>query len=111
MMSRRSRAGLAAQIALEMIEPVIRDCRCYDCKINLSSSPLVSVIIPTAGKSVNLGGRSIDLLINCLDTITSRSTYKHLEFIIVDNGDLSSPQRTCLRNYGAKSITFREAKI
>ena len=58
-----------------------------------------------------MGGRSIDLLINCLDTITSRSTYKHLEFIVVDNGDLTSTQRAYLGNYGAKSITFRKPKF
>jgi GT2 family glycosyltransferase/SAM-dependent methyltransferase len=90
------------------IQPVLPGCRCYDCKINLSSTPLVSVIIPTAGKSVNFEGRSIDLLINCLDTIAARSTYKRLEFIIVDNGDLNSSQRSRLKYHGAKSITFRE---
>ena len=50
-------------------------------------------------------------LVNCLETIGSRSTYKNLEFIIVDNGDLNSVQRECLKNYGAKSITFREPKF
>ena len=93
------------------IQPVIPHRRCYDCKINLSSKPLVSVIVPTAGKRANLGSRSIDLLANCLETIGSRSTYKNVEFIIVDNGDLSSPQRLFLRNYGAKSITFREFRF
>jgi GT2 family glycosyltransferase len=93
------------------IEPIIPRARCYDCKINLSSSPLVSVIIPTAGKRIKQGKRSLDLLANCLETIQSRSTYKNLEFIVVDNGDLSSVQRDCLKYYGAKSITFREPKF
>ncbi len=71
----------------------------------------MSVIIPTAGRRVNVGNRSIDLLVNCLETIGSRSTYKNLEFIIVDNGDLNSTQRACLKDYGAKCITFRERKF
>jgi GT2 family glycosyltransferase/SAM-dependent methyltransferase len=100
---RLRRTGRAGEV-----RPILPDCRCYDVKIHLTAKPLVSVIIPTAGKNVDLDGRSIDLLVNCLDTIASRSTYKHLEFIIVDNGDLNPTQRDHLRNYGAKSITFRE---
>ena len=91
------------------IRPVMENRRCYDCKISLSATPLVSLIVPTAGKTADLNGRSIDLVSNCLNAIRERSNYKKLEFIVVDNGDLNSRQRSFLRDYGAKLISFRES--
>jgi GT2 family glycosyltransferase len=67
----------------------------------------VSLIIPTAGKIVDLNGRSVDLVGNCLNAIYERSQYKNLEIIVVDNGDLNSRQRTFLQEYGAKLISYR----
>ena len=89
------------------IHPVTANRRCYDCKINLSATPLVSVIVPTAGKTVDMDGRSVDLVSNCINAIYERSQYKNLEVIVVDNGDLNSSQRTFLREYGAKLISSR----
>jgi len=43
------------------IRPVMSNRRCYDCKISLST--------PTAGKTIDLNRRSIDLLSNCLNAI------------------------------------------
>ena len=87
--------------------PVTANRRCYDCKISLSATPRVSLIIPTAGKTVDLNNRSIDLVSNCLNAIYERSEYKNREVIVVDNGDLNSRQRTFLREYGAKLISYR----
>jgi O-antigen biosynthesis protein len=89
------------------IRPVMANRRCYDCKISLSATPRVSVIVPTAGETADLNGRSIDLVSNCLNAIYERSGYKNLEIIVVDNGDLNSRQRTVLRECGAKLISFR----
>ena len=89
------------------IHPVTANRRCYDCKIRLSATPLVSLIVPTAGKTIDLNGRCIDLVSNCLNAIYERSEYKNLEVIVVDNGDLNSRQRTFIREYGAKLISFR----
>jgi O-antigen biosynthesis protein len=89
------------------IRPVVANRRCYDCKISLSATPLVSLIVPTAGKTVDLNDRPIDLVRNCLNAIYERSQYKNLEVIVVDNGDLSSSQRTFIREYGAKLISSR----
>lgn len=43
-----------------------------------SPQPHVSIIIPTRDRA--------DLLAQCLDSIESRSTYRHFEVIIIDNG-------------------------
>jgi len=81
---------------------------CYDIQLGLAKQPLVSVIIPTAGKVIDLGGRRIDLLMNCLDIIKERSTYQNLEFVIVDNGDLDAVRLHALRARGCRMATFSE---
>jgi len=90
------------------IRPVLADRRCYDVKLRLSAAPLVSVLLPTAGKTVDIDGRSVDLLVNCLETIVARSSYKAVEFVVVDNGDLNAEQRAALKRFRARSITYRD---
>ncbi len=81
---------------------------CYDIELSLKFQPLISIIIPTAGKIVNLGERRIDLIINVIEQIRSRSTYKKFEIIVVDNGDLSVIQEQSITDQGCKRITFTE---
>jgi len=83
-------------------------CRCYDLKIRLSTTPLVSIIIPTAGKIVDIEGRRLDLLMNCVEKISSTSSYKNIEFVIVDNGDLGRERTKLLKERGCKTITFED---
>ena len=47
-------------------------------------NPLVSIVIPSAGKSIEIAERKIQLLENCVDSIRRLSTYKNIEFVIVD---------------------------
>jgi GT2 family glycosyltransferase len=48
-------------------------------------------------------GRQIDLIVACLESIVARSTYKNVEFVIVDNGDFD---RGRLKHIGIRNITF-----
>jgi GT2 family glycosyltransferase len=81
---------------------------CYEARLELSSRPLISVIIPTAGTVTDLDGKPTDLLFNCLDKIAERSTYENLEFVIVDNGDLGEERVERLRERRCRRITFAE---
>ncbi len=81
---------------------------CYATTLRLRRTPLVSIVIPTAGKTIALDGREIDLLANVIDQIHGRSSYKNLEIIIVDNGDLSSVQLAFLHQHGCKRVTYAE---
>lgn len=82
---------------------------CYDIELRLRHEPLVSIIIPTAGKTVTLGERQIDLISNVIEQIRNRSTYKNIEIIVVDNGDLSECQEKALVNHGSQRITYTES--
>lgn len=58
--------------------------------------PLVSLVIPTAGRMGNVRGQPVDLLLHCITSVVSKSTWPNLEFVVVHNGDLSDEQLTAL---------------
>lgn len=82
-------------------------------KVNLvrSASPKISIVIPTASMSIDLEGRKIDLLANCLASIAEQSTYRNIEFVVVDNGDLTDTASASIQKHAAKRITYTEPKF
>jgi GT2 family glycosyltransferase len=81
---------------------------CFEIRLTLQASPLVSIIIPSAGKTIEIDGRRIDLLPNIVSQIRERSTYKNVEIIVVDNGDLTLTTIEMLTATGCKRITYTE---
>jgi len=81
---------------------------CYVVRIELKRSPLVSVVIPTAGRTVTVGERRIDLIENVIGQIRDKSTYKNIEIIVVDNGDLSPTQARMIAEAECKRITYSD---
>ncbi len=79
---------------------------CYDIRLDLKQNPLVSIVIPTAGKTVTVGDRRIDLIVNVIAQIRLISSYKNIEIIVVDNGDLSPTQLSFLTDSQCKLITY-----
>jgi glycosyltransferase involved in cell wall biosynthesis len=53
-----------------------------------AGTPLVSIIIPSAGKETSIKNENTCLLLNCLRSIRELSTYKNVEIIIVDGADI-----------------------
>ncbi len=72
----------------------------------VSARPLVSIVIPTAGRDSLIGGRSVDLLAACLASIRETSTYDTIEIVAVDNGDLRPPTRAAIDRFDARSVTW-----
>jgi len=81
---------------------------CYGVRLDLKRSPLVSVVIPTAGRTVRVGERRIDLIENVIGQIRDRSTYNNIEIIVVDNGDLSGDQLYMLAEAECRRITYSD---
>jgi GT2 family glycosyltransferase len=77
-------------------------------RLDLKRSPLVSVVIPTAGRTVKVGERRIDLIENVIRQIRERSTYGKIEIVVIDNGDLSSDQLSVLAEARCKRITYSD---
>jgi GT2 family glycosyltransferase len=84
-------------------QPVVSGSGCYELSVALCASPLVSIVIPTAARVIDYEGRRIDLVAQCLETIIARSTYKNIEFIIIDNGDFD---RDRIAHISLQKITF-----
>ncbi|MEG9503796.1 MAG: glycosyltransferase, partial [Methylorubrum extorquens] len=72
----------------------------------LETRPLVSLVIPTAGRDSLIGGRSIDLLAACLASIRETGTYDNIEIVAVDNGDLRPQTRAAVERFGARTVTW-----
>jgi GT2 family glycosyltransferase len=79
---------------------------CYSVRLDLKRSPRVSVIIPTAGRTVQVGNRRVNLIENIVGQIRDRSTYRNFEIIVVDNGDLSPKQQSVLAEAECRRITY-----
>lgn len=60
---------------------------------HLIDHPLISIIIPSAGKVLDINNQSVCLLENCIRSILDLSTYDRFEIIVVDGFDL--PDSTC----------------
>jgi len=105
LLGRLERTGRVGTVA-----PTIKSYACYDVTVK-SPAPRISVIIPTAGQVVDLDGHRVDLILNCLDSIERISTYKNLEFVVVDNGDLGDKRLKDLQARGCQIVTFGETKF
>ncbi|MBC7637480.1 MAG: glycosyltransferase, partial [Acetobacteraceae bacterium] len=105
-------AALTARLARTGRDGVVRPLANYsvgnEVRINRRTMPLVSIVIPTAGKKIQHRGKTLDFLLNCLTGINLQSTYRNFEIIIVDNGDLEDAQKQEVERLGCRLITFDE---
>jgi O-antigen biosynthesis protein len=89
------------------VTPLYPDRACYVTHLAPISMPLVSVVIPTAGKVLSIDGREIDLLFNCLDKFVSKTTYKNVEFVVIHNGDIDETRLSALTARGIKVLAYK----
>ena len=81
---------------------------CFFLRRRIVGAPRVSLVIPSAGRDSTVGGRTVDLLAECLASIDEKSTYRDIEIVVVDNGDLRSATLAALERHGARRITYPE---
>jgi glycosyltransferase involved in cell wall biosynthesis len=95
-----TRRGVTGEIARAQLPGYTR----FDPQIQ--GCPLVSIVIPTAGKIVEMDGREVNFIENCVGSIVEKSTYANYEIIVSDNGNLSEATLTFLRDRGVKLIPY-----
>jgi GT2 family glycosyltransferase len=83
----------------------------YEIIPTLKDSPLISLLIPTAGKSVLKKDCPVDLVKNIIGQIRSKSSYKNIEIIVIDNDDLSSEQKDFIRLQGCRSVSYLDSEV
>jgi glycosyltransferase involved in cell wall biosynthesis len=71
-------------------------------------NPLVSIVVPTAGREAIIRGQKTSYLAMCVESIKARSTYRNYEIVVVDNDDLSEEQIQLLDRHKVRRITFSE---
>jgi GT2 family glycosyltransferase len=84
----------------------VRGSGSYDVRLALSTKPLVSVILPTAGRVINYDGQTVDLIVNCLEHVTAKSSYANTEFIVIDNGDLDRDRLKHINHPRIQFLTY-----
>jgi GT2 family glycosyltransferase len=89
------RAGASAYVATVAVDP----------------RPTISVVIPTAGKIAQIEGRRIDLIVNCLETISAQSDLSNIEFIVIDNGDFDRSRLDGLGGLRLKLLTYERPEV
>ena len=62
---------------------------CFETRYDVTGHPLVSIVIPSAGKSAKLPTGETDMLSNCVNSISTKTTYSNYEIVVVDNNDLA----------------------
>ena len=70
----------------------------YRVRRDIVDSPLVSIIIPSAGTCLTWEGQKISLLEQCIDSIRNLSTYKNIEIVVVDGYDIPETTLTNISN-------------
>lgn len=84
---------------------------CYLIDINRQDEPLISVVIPTAGKKLISNNQELDLITNVVSQLRNVSTYKNLQIIVVDNGDLTKEQTNILNNFDCIMLSYKEKTL
>ena len=78
----------------------------FDLRYKISESPLVSIVIPSAGRMANVRGKDVDLLSQVIISIYEKTTYRNFEIIIVDNNDLRFETIEAIKPYNCKFVHF-----
>jgi glycosyltransferase involved in cell wall biosynthesis len=93
------------------IEPIGTPRGGYRINPVLARRPLVSIVIPTAAKSVMIEGKKRDLIAACVKSIVDKSTYRNIEFIIVDNGDLAPERLSHAKDVPVRCVTYLDRQL
>jgi GT2 family glycosyltransferase len=71
----------------------------YRVRYRIPGEPLVSIVIPTRGRTRLLASRGVDMLTNCLRSLATRTSWPHVEVVVVaDDGVLSESAGRALRD-------------
>ena len=78
----------------------------FEVRYAVTGNPLVSAIIPSAGRMATIRGLEVDLLANAVRSIHEKNTWRNFEVIVVDNGDLRPETKAALAPYDCRFVTF-----
>lgn len=77
-------------------------------RYKIQGQPLVSIVLPTAGRRARIRGRETSYLATCVDSVRERSTYKNYEIVAIDNNDLCEELVRFLVDRNVRRVSFTE---
>ncbi|WP_170921269.1 glycosyltransferase [Enhydrobacter aerosaccus] len=80
----------------------------WDIRIDLNRMPMISIILPTASRTIEYGDRAVELLPNVLSSISDRTNYSNLEVIVISNGDLKPEHKAKALALGCRLVNYEE---
>jgi GT2 family glycosyltransferase len=89
------------------VSPLKPGIGCYLVNTFRSDKPLISVVLPTAGRIVDIKGSRVELVLKSVEAVLNRSTYKNLEVIAIDDSDINEARMSVLRASGVKTVSYR----
>lgn len=72
----------------------------------LQEEPLVSIVIPTAGRSRMVYGSPMNLIVNCVEKLVARSTYSNYEIVCVAGDEVDDGTRATLQELAGDRVRF-----
>jgi GT2 family glycosyltransferase len=81
---------------------------CYRVRRRLTATPLVSVVIPTRGSEGRVWGATRVFVVEAVRSILERSTYQHLEFVVVYDTATPEPVLRALRRLAGDRLKLVE---
>lgn len=96
------RVGIDADVVLTEHEG------CYRVVRHLTDRPLVSVVIPTRGSSGRVWGATRAYVVDAVESLLERSTYQHLEFVVVYDTPTPAPVLAALRRVAGDRLRLVE---
>ncbi len=96
------RVGIRATVELTEHEGCYRVCR------ELTEHPLVSVIIPTRGSAGRVWGATRVFVVDAVQSLLDRSTYRELEFVVIYDSATPDPVLAALRRIAGDQLKLVE---
>ncbi|MCP6762834.1 MAG: glycosyltransferase family 2 protein [Fischerella sp. CENA71] len=75
---------------------------------NIIGNPLISIIIPSAGTTINTDSGELCLLENCIRSIQKLSSYHNFEIIVVDGYDIPKETLETIVSLGVELVRCAE---
>ncbi len=80
----------------------------YRVRYRIVGRPLVSIVIPTAGGAIQVGGQRKDLLVSCIRSVVEKTAYENYELIVADDGWLPASMLAFLETVPHKRVSYRD---
>jgi O-antigen biosynthesis protein len=78
----------------------------YRLRPAVPDEPLVSIVIPTAGRWRMVYGSPLNLVVNCVESIVERSTYSNYEIVCVIGDEATEHTRDSLKQAAGARLRF-----